>query len=145
MPACGQTSQPRPQFSIAVKAIPDDSDIILDITLNLTNTAQFTLNYGSVGQFFGIYILGPRGWVLPDPGKARSENWMHQQVAQGQPLVLRTGEPFHVRCKLSEFFDIAEMRNQTNARFQMNVKFYAQSVGMDYPVDTGPMIFQFSN
>lgn len=127
--------QAEASYQVVVKPVPtDDSDVDLTIEVKNDGPRPLIVNYGGVNQVFGIYVLGPWGWV--DGGK----RWMHQQVAQGRRIEVAPGKVWVVHCRLSEMFPANELRR--GGKFQINVKFYYKDAGMSVPVDSAPAMIE---
>ena len=113
-------------------------DPVIEISISVSATEHsFAFLYAQhIPQVFGVYVLGPWGWVHPEV--VLPENWMHQEVMHGEMVKVMKGKPFNVRVRLGDFFNLEELRKRPG-QYQINVKWFVAGQGLEHPIDSGPI------
>jgi hypothetical protein len=140
-------AQAQAHCSIQVKPIASEvaasSDPAFEVVVRVRDAERLQLTYGSLAQYFGLYVLGPWGWQQPDPAKIRPENWMHQQVSSGKPVTIVADHPFRIRFKLSDYF-ATDPKHLKPGHYQLNVTFFVAGK-LAVPIDSGPISFTIAD
>ena len=140
---CPDEAEPRLKLEVVVPAerLAVGEEIQLEVILSTDGDQSYEFLLAGFPQTFGVYVLGPWGPVLPDASKVRLENWMHQQHSTAARVTVAKGKPYRTVVKLSDYFKAFEAGGLKPGDYQINVKFYVVGLGMQTPIDSGPVRF----
>lgn len=145
-PTKDDARQARPHLRLTVlgpgKAVRTGEDISLEVVLSTDGREPYELMFARFPQDFGIYLLGPWGTIQPDRGLGSGERWFYAEGAQPTRYTVRKGKPFRATVRLSEYFPIKDAKQFRPGLYQVNVKFYDESLKMAAPVDSGAVQFE---
>jgi len=108
--------------------------------VTVTSDREITFQYGNdVREVLGVYLLGPWG-----PIKPKHDDWLNRRHKDSEPITISKDKPWKVQFKLSEFFDVfanPHGRQWEEGKYQVNVKFFADGLDLNQPVDSEPVSF----
>jgi hypothetical protein len=132
-----------PQFRLEARGpaqplVPGE-DITVQLVLSTAGPKSYGFLLGSIPQVFGIYIVGPKGPIQPDPTKVLPENWMHQQHSAATPIQVAKGLPYRVTISLADYFATKDPKQFGPGLYQVKLKFLETGLGMKTPLESRPV------
>ena len=67
---------------------------------------------------------------------------MHQQHSASRQVFIAKGKPYRTTVKLSDYFRTGEAEQFKPGVYQVNLKFYAITLKMVAPIDSGAIRFE---
>lgn len=141
----GPPAEPDHRLKILVEgpkqAVKQGEEITLSVTVLTESDQVHTFQLGDPVQVLGIYVLGPWGFVQPDPERVRPENWMHQGHFSSRPITVTKNAPWKFTFKLSAYYRVADPKEFRPGEYQLNIKFYSTYLKMETPITSEPIRF----
>lgn len=129
----------RLELRLPTSPFPASRAITCHAVVHTENEQPLKFQVGSFPQVFGLYLLGPRGPVAPDPAKVRPENWMHGERSATTEITMKQGSPYDAEFNLLDYFRAQDL---PPGNYQLNVKFQETSLGMTEPLDAPAQTFR---
>jgi hypothetical protein len=129
---------------VPAKAPVVGEEINLEVVLSTDSDQTYEFQFARFPQEFGIYLLGPWGTIESDRGLGAGEKWFYADGAQPTRYTVTKGKPFRATVRLSDYFPTKDTKQFKAGVYQVNVKFYDDSLKLSAPLDSGPVRFELA-